>query len=154
MRSPTALPDALRAYEVALQDWSRHVADKTATEAQGLAVLRSRAVLQTWIASAPPPGIYTLQRLQHLDQTLRQQASALSTVIDFPAYRQSLAPSTEQWWWQLDAQVSRLCQDRYDWLFRGAGVLVWTISLGLLGDLSRRVFLGGPGCRRSPSPAC
>ena len=139
MRPPTGLSDALCAYECALQDWDGHVATQSATEAQGLTVLRSRAVLQIWIASAPPPGVYTLQRLQHLDQRLRQQASALSTVIDFPAYRQSLAPPAEQWWWQLDRP------DRYDWRYRGAGILVWTISLGLLGDLSRRVFLGGPG---------
>ena len=143
MRSPTGLSDALCAYEIALQDWDSHVAAQSATETQALTVLRSRAVLQIWIASAPPPGVYTLQQLQRLDQRLRQQASALSKVIDFPAYRQSLAPPVEQWWWQLDRHLPRQHHD--DWLYRGAGILVWTISLGLLGDLSRRVFLGGPG---------
>ncbi|MCG8364571.1 MAG: tetratricopeptide repeat protein [Pseudanabaenales cyanobacterium] len=145
--TPADLSQALNHYQAALSDWSRRRADvpRGAVEQQGLTVLRAREALQAALERSPIPDVYSLRRLQWLDHFLLLQANALARVVDFRRYRQSLFPPADHWWWRLDSHLPRHRQDRCDWLFRGAGVLLWTVGLGLLGDISRRFFLGGPG---------
>lgn len=136
---------ALQHYQTALNTWEAQVAANSATLDHALAVLRRRDALQQTLPSLPSPGIYRLQQLQHLDQQLRQQGGAMTAVVDFAAYRRTVSPPETHWWWYLDTLQPAHDRERLDWLWRGTGVLVWTISLGLLGDISRRFLLGGPG---------
>lgn len=134
------LPQAFQHYRQALQDWQQE-----ASVDRALAVLKARDALQAVLDAGPTPGIYTLQNLHNLDETLRQQVMAMTPLVDFAAYRRSLSPPATRWWWALDELQPPHRRDRRDWLYRGGQVLLWTISLGLLGDIIRRFFLGGPG---------
>ena len=134
------LPQALQQYRDTLQDWQQ-----SASADHALAVLQSRDALQKTLDKGATPGIYTLKSLHDLDKTLRQQVVAMTALVDFAAYRRSLSPSATHWWWRLEDLQPPHRRDRIDWLFRGGRVLTWTVSLGLLGDIIRRFFLGGPG---------
>jgi len=61
------LPQAFQHYRQTLQDWQQ---DASADRA--LAVLKARDALQAVLDAGITPGIYTLQNLHNLDETLRQ----------------------------------------------------------------------------------
>ena len=134
------LSPALQHYQDTLQNWQQ-----TATTDCALAVLRARDTLQGVLEEGDEYEIDGLQSLCELDKKLRQQALSIPALVNFAAYRQSLSPPENYWWWQLDQMQPKHRHNRFDWLYRGSRVLVWTVSLGLLGDIIRRFFLGGPG---------
>lgn len=139
------IPEAVHRYAAALEAWQAQLGEGSPHPDAALAVLKARDALQLALQPGVRPGVYTLQRLQQLDQQLRQQGAAMAEVLDFDAYRQSLSPPADFWWWYPAPAPAVHPQNHLDWLFKGSRVLLWTVSLGLLGDIIRRFFLGGPG---------
>jgi len=137
-----AIAQTLIDYQKVLDFWFQN---KTRDDRAVLAVLRSRDALHAALQQSPTPGIYTLTKIQTLDQKLQQQSSEMSELLDFKEYRKSFPKASDHWWWALDTQKPAHCRDQYDWLFKGLTIGAWTVSLALLIDISGRFLLGGAG---------
>ncbi|MEB3162122.1 MAG: tetratricopeptide repeat protein, partial [Prochlorothrix sp.] len=133
---------ALEHYQQALHHWLQ---SQPPQALQGLALLQARDRLQHTLDQTPLADPQSLLILQDLDKTLEAQAQALDEVISFEQCRKTLLPPIDRWWWFLDQTKPPHPLDRFDWLFNTIGLGAWTVSLALLVDLSRRVFIGGSG---------
>lgn len=136
------LGNALSAYRQALASLSQGSA---MDEAQALAVLTARDVLQSALHQSPQPGPHRLAEVRRLDQQLKGQGAALVKALDFRGYRQSFPRPAESWWWFLDERLQVAKPHPTDWLVKGATTLAWAVSIGLLVTISGRFLLGGAG---------
>jgi len=136
------LGGALSAYRQALASLSQSSA---MDEAQALAVLTARDLLQSALHQSPHPGPHRLVEIHKLDQQLREQGPALVKALDFSDYRKSFPRPVESWWWFLDQRLAVAKPHPTDWLFKGATTLAWAVSIGLLVTISGRFLLGGAG---------
>lgn len=135
--------------QTALLDYERTLnglgqPDDRLTGHQVLTIILARDALHNVLQSHSSVSSQVLLQLHSLDQKLKQQAHRLTRVLDFEALRASRSRSGEEWWWHLDT-VNHPRWDNYDWVFKATSVAVWTVSLGLLIDISTRFFAGGPG---------
>ncbi len=103
----------------------------------GLAVLTGRDRVQVVVESANSTA--SLIQLIHLDQRLRKLQDKLVKTVDLEAYRTSLKPSEDAWWWYLEPSTHRL--DRFDWVWQAATLVLLTPSVSLIVDISTK-FLG------------
>lgn len=79
-----------------------------------------------------------------LDRRLKQQGEAIAQTVDLSAWRDSLKPSEQHWWWAFKAPDVVHPRDRIDWLWSALSIACLTGALSLLGDISTRFLSGGP----------
>ena len=106
---------------------------------------RLQAVLEI-IKNSPelaPPSSECLEKLSHLDETLRKQAGAIAPFTQSADWRASFSPKETYWWWFLKAPTTPW-SDRLDWLWSAVSVTLLTVSLGLMGDIAPRFLTGRP----------
>nr|WP_322711479.1 tetratricopeptide repeat protein [Nostoc sp. ChiSLP03a]MDZ8212705.1 tetratricopeptide repeat protein [Nostoc sp. ChiSLP03a] len=128
--------------------------NETAAENQSIPALvlevlamrdRVQAVLEI-IKNSPelaPPSGESLEKLSHLDETLRKQAGAIAPFTQSADWRASFSPKETYWWWFLKAPTTPW-SDRLDWLWSAVSVTFLTVSLGLMGDIAPRFLTGSP----------
>ncbi|MEH2033523.1 MAG: tetratricopeptide repeat protein [Nostoc sp.] len=125
------------------------VAENQSIPALVLEVLTTRDRLQALleiIKTSPelaPPSGESLEKLSHLDETLRKQAGAIAPFTQSADWRASFSPKETYWWWFLKAPTTPW-SDRLDWLWSAVSVNFLTVSLGLMGDIAPRFLTGGP----------
>ncbi|MEH2041695.1 hypothetical protein [Nostoc sp.] len=108
---------------------------------------RLQAVLEI-IKNSPelaPASGESLEKLSHLDETLRKQAGAIAPFTQSADWRASFNPKETYWWWFLKTPTTPW-SDHLDWLYSDVSVTFLTVSLGLMGDIAPRFLTGGPDC--------
>lgn len=82
-----------------------------------------------------------LEKLISLDERLKRQAERFTQVVNLEAYRTSLKPPPEAWWWYFQARPP--FRERFSWVIGALTILLFTVSLALLSDISSRFLSGG-----------
>ena len=93
------------------------------------------------------PTIY-LQWIIKLDDKLRELAPEITKVIQTDRWaklRSSVNPTNDAWWWKLETTAPPHKWDRFDWLWKGLTVALWTGNLSLLFNIASRFLSVGAG---------
>jgi tetratricopeptide (TPR) repeat protein len=138
------LSHALNCYEAALNALKKSASNSSKDEVkkQVIAVLIARDRVQAALTEREQIFAEALLRLRDLDNQLEKQAHSIAkTLIELNCHR-IVNPPTEAWWWFLDP--AKHPWQRFDWLWSTLSVLLFTITLGLLTDISSRFLSGGP----------
>ena len=117
------------------------------SEEQILDVLTARDAVQAALGDKTPDPAQSLMAVIQLDHRLKRQAAPIAQAIKLAQWRASLNPKEGAWWWSFEATRRPQWWDRFDWLWSGATIVLLTIALGLVVDISPRFLSGGPDTR-------
>ena len=108
------------------------------------ALLRSRDAVQSALDDLKKEGQLsavssdTINELIELDRDLQALEGHLGKLKALKAWRKTLEPSAEAWWWW-----PLHPSDRWDWLWSAATLVALTGNLALVTDLAPRFLAGG-----------
>jgi tetratricopeptide (TPR) repeat protein len=135
------LEKALSAYRTALNHLEG--GSPNGDEAVVLECLLARdAVARALSDRVSDPPSYLLELVSY-DRRLRDQAQQITELTDLDAWRKSLSPGAEDWWWFLDREQEAR-ESKADVLWTLVAVVFFTLSLSLVLDVSRRFLTPGP----------
>ncbi len=137
------------AFEHALQEYEEALTVLTETAASNLSPQQVLEVILT------REQLARLQRYEEynsselwarvilLDQQFQDQKEKIAEVkdCDIGVWRKSITDRTRGWWWFLPSPVDP--KDRWDWVWSGLSVAAFTTAIGLLLNISSRLFTGG-----------
>ncbi|OLT63592.1 hypothetical protein BJP37_31310 [Moorena bouillonii PNG] len=123
-----------------------------------LEILLTRDALNQVLSSNINPSASVILKLEELDKQLKENAEKLIQFIDLDHYRDNFPKHPDAWWWYLDSYAEKKAikshpWNRFDWLVRGARVIVWTGNLALLGTLASLFLSSGSGFWRAAAIA-
>lgn len=122
-----ALAEALADYEAALCDLPQGEAGQVAAEGPILTLLTARDQVAHTLAHAGTVSPSQLQRLIALDKEL-QECRDLIAQLDLAAWRQSVQPPADRWWWRLDETRARGEEKRdFPWMLLAAALMIITL---------------------------
>ncbi|MGK7935247.1 MAG: tetratricopeptide repeat protein [Xenococcaceae cyanobacterium] len=127
-----------------------NVSNTSLSKEEVLEILLTRDALRKVLSSKIKPSASVILKLEKLDSQLKQNAGRLIQFIDLAQYQENFSKSPDAWWWYLDIHSEEKERkshpwNRFDWLFRGIRVLVWTGNLALLGTLAALFLSSGSG---------
>ena len=127
-----------------------NVSNTSLSKEEVLEILLTRDAIRKVLSSKIKPSVSVILNLETLDSQLKQNAGKLINFIDLAEYRENFPKSPDAWWWYLDIYSEEKVKkshpwNRFDWLFRGLRVLVWTGNLALLGTLAALFLSSGSG---------
>ena len=117
---------------------------------EGLEILLIRDGIEKLLSSYVKVPASVILKLEELDRQLKHKAGRLTQIIYLAQYRENFSKSLDAWWWYLDIYSEEKMRkshpwNRFDWLFRGVRILVWTGNLALLGTLAALFLSSGFG---------
>lgn len=134
---------AVTDYEEALQRLTAEAGDEGIAAEAVMACLISRDAVQKAVSGDGQPTPATLVQLAALDADLRAQAGHIAKAVDLSAWRKTVQPKPEQWWWRLDETQAKAEEERdLPWVLLAATLM--TVTLGLAVEIIRRMWSGGP----------
>ena len=139
MNNLTALELALQSYDQKLNILEKKTGNLSSEII--LKLLQARDDVQAALVARGKVPTETLINVIQLDNRLRQKASLICETVPLEDWRASFNPSTEAWWWFLEAPPHPL--DRFDWLGNVFTLISLTASTSLVLDISTRFLTGG-----------
>ena len=142
----TQLEIAIEHYEAALKSLNNTNSDIE----QVLAVLNARDAVQKALKQEKSIPNSRLQKVIELDEYLRNNAEGITRAINgktankLQSWRESIQPSAEAWWWNLD-DIAPHPWDRWDWLWISLSIAGWTANISLLVNIATRFLGAGVG---------
>ena len=126
------------------------VSNTSLSKEKVLETLITRDAIEKVLSSKIKPSVSVILKLETLNSQLKQNAGKLINFINLAEYRENFPKSPDAWWWYLDIYSDEKVKkshpwNRFDWLFRGVRVLVWTGNLALLGTLAAFFLSSGSG---------
>jgi tetratricopeptide (TPR) repeat protein len=107
-----------------------------------LDVFLARDIIQKRLKETEEERSELVVRLVELDTRLKKYSAAISKMEELDEWKKSLQPTKDFWWWHLDSPQDPM--DRSDWGFNVLAIVLLTISLSLIVDISTRFLSGGP----------
>ncbi|ETW98820.1 MAG: hypothetical protein ETSY2_42160, partial [Candidatus Entotheonella gemina] len=100
------------------------------TEEQALSVLLARDALREIPPETAPGATAYAARLIELDERLKQHGETIAAAANLDAWRSSVQPPAEFWWWHFEPAPTKHAWDRLDWIWNGltAGALALAAS--------------------------
>jgi tetratricopeptide (TPR) repeat protein len=149
----TRLYTALNHYSEALElleesigmkpaDEESEISVSSPSEEKILSVLLARSSVDLVIKETPNPGKETLSTLIDLDKRLKQHTAIIHQCENLLAWRTSLKPSSEAWWWFPEPSKHRW--DRRDWLWSFLTLVVLAAAFSLIANIAPRFLSGNP----------
>lgn len=108
-------------------------------------LLRDR--LAAFLAGQLPSSSAAVTSLTEADKQIIALTRPISRLSQLTAWRNSLKPPADAWWWYLSLPEQENFFSRYDWLWSALTVALLTVALGLLVDISGRFLSGGADTR-------
>ena len=150
------LDATLERYRKAIEAIEREKTNKSAIEIEQvieekvIKVLNARSDVQLGLQELKYVPTSRLQIVIELDDALRELAPKIIELIKSDRWaklRSSVHPLGDAWWWKLDTFVPPPVHkwDRFDWLWKGLTVAIWTGNLSLLLNIGTRFLTGGAG---------
>lgn len=120
-------------------------AGKKLSSEQILEVLIARDAVQAEIAdkTRPNPG-HLIRKVNELDKRVKQHAESIDWSEPLTDLQSIFNPPKKDWWWLLDPITPKNWRDRYDWAWRFISLILLTISLSVVVNISNRFLSGGP----------
>ncbi len=135
----TPLQTALERYKNALNRL-----DISTPQDQILEILSARDVLQKQLEAENQIPTDILSELIELDSDFKNQAYKI-TKIDLTEYRKSLPTTSQTWLLDIETAQKSHPWNRFEWLLKGAKILILTFNLALFTTLATRFLSGGSG---------
>ncbi len=115
-----------------------------ATVDLALNVLVARDRVRLALQQRPPISSAELLQLQTLDERLRKQTGTICALLDLPAWRATVQPHPDAWWWFLQPPAQLHWSVRFSWVWNAAIVLWLIVTLFLIFDMVPRFPDIGP----------
>ncbi|MGK7928792.1 MAG: hypothetical protein AB4290_26735 [Spirulina sp.] len=145
-------PDLLDHYTNTLEQLLNRLnfSNASLSEEESLEILLTRDAIEKVLSTQTKSPAAAILKLEKLDRKLKEKAEKLMQFIELARYRENFTKSPDSWWWYLDIYSREKAQqshpwNRFDWLFRGVRVVVWTVNLAFLGSLAALFLSSGSG---------
>ena len=145
------LDATLERYKKAIEAIEELKANKSAIKIeQVIKLLNARSDVQLALQELKRVPTSRLQLVIELDDRLRGLATKITKVIKTERWaelRSSVHPPGDAWWWNLETFAPSPVHkwDRFDCLWKGLTVAIWTGNLSLLLNIATRFLSGGAG---------
>ena len=140
---PTLLQTALERYESALNCLTSP--NSSLNKNQVLEILSARDAIQKQLEAENQIPTDILSELIELDSHLKEQAYKITEVTNLSEYQSSLPSSSQAWLLDIETAKKSHPWNRFEWLLKGAKILIWTVNLALFSTLATRFISGGSG---------
>lgn len=134
---------AVADYGGALQRLTAEADDEGMAAETVMTCLLNRDAVQKAVSGDSQPAPAALVQLAALDADLSAQAGHIVKAVDLSAWRKTVQPKPEQWWWYLDQEVAER-EKKADFIWLIIAGVCWTVAASLALDIVRRFLSAGP----------